>query len=50
MIEENKRLAYNAGKETDWAVDTVAAALEVAEAAHLEGLELGICLQVSVCN
>lgn len=42
MIEQNQGLTDNAGKKSDGAVDTVAAALEVAETAHLEGPELGV--------
>ncbi len=39
MIEENERLSDDAGEESDRTVDAGAAALEVAETAHLEGAE-----------
>ena len=42
MISENERLANDAGEETDGAGDAAAAALEVAEAAELEGAEVGV--------
>ena len=42
MINEHERLADDACEEAHRAVDTVAAALKVAEAAELESFELGI--------
>ena len=42
MVDENERLANYARKETDGAGDAGAAALEVAEAAELEGAEVGV--------
>ena len=42
MIGENERLADNAGEEADGAGDAAAAKLEVAEAAELEGAEVGV--------
>lgn len=38
MVDEYERLADDTGEETNGTVDAVAAALEVAEAAKLEGL------------
>lgn len=42
MVEENERLADDAGEEAGRNVDAGAAELEVAEAAELEGTERGI--------
>ena len=42
MVDEDERLANDAGKETDGAGDAAAAALEVAEAAELESAEVGV--------
>lgn len=43
MVEQNERLADDAGEEAHRAVDAVAAALEVAEAAELERLQVRVC-------
>lgn len=43
MVEEHEGVADDAGEETDRTVDAGAAELEVAEAAELEGFELGVC-------
>lgn len=43
MVEEDERVADDAGEEADWAGYCGAAELEVAEAAALEGFELGVC-------
>ena len=42
MIDENERLSDYACEETDGAGDAAAAALEVAEAAELEGAEVWV--------
>ncbi len=42
MVEEDEGLADDTCEKTDGAVDALAAALEVAEAAALEGFELGV--------
>ena len=42
MVDENERLANDAGEETDGAGDAAAAALEIAEAAELERSEVGV--------
>ena len=42
MVDENERLPNYARKETDGAGDAAAAALEVAEAAELEGAEVRV--------
>ena len=42
MVEEDEGSTDDAGEEADGAVDALAAELEVAEAAELEGAELGV--------
>ena len=42
MVGKNERLADDTREETDGAGDAAAAALEVAEAAELEGAEVGV--------
>ena len=42
MVDENEGLPNYASEETDGAGDAGAAALEVAEAAELEGAEVGV--------
>ena len=42
MVEEHERLTDDAGEEPDGPIDALPAHLEVAEAAELEGAELGV--------
>ena len=42
MVEESQGLANDAGKETDWTIDAIAAELEVAKAAELESFKLRV--------
>ena len=42
MVEEDQRLADDARQEPDGPVDALPAALEVAEAATLQGFELRV--------
>lgn len=48
MIKEHERLADDTGEETNGSIDALTAALEIAEAAELEGFELGIWRNVSI--
>lgn len=45
MVEEDEGAADDAGEEADGPVDALAALLEVAEAAQLEGFELGVWMK-----
>ena len=42
MVEEHEGLSDDARQQADGAVDTSAAELEVAEAAELEGFQVGV--------
>lgn len=42
MVEEDQGLSYDASEQADGPVDAGSAELEVAEAAELERLELGV--------
>lgn len=45
MVKEDEGLADDSGEEADGTVDTLAALLKVAEAAELEGFELGVYIK-----
>ena len=46
MVDEDERLADDAGEKADGTVDAGAAELEVGETAELEAAEGGICVDV----
>ena len=47
MVEQDDGLSYNAGEEANRPVNTLTAALEIAETTSLEGLQLRVCYAVS---